>query len=103
MYWRDVVTLEAVTHGADEEGYPKETVVTTEAFADVTSTKRSEFYAAKQIGITLALTVKLRAADYDGQERLVWNGKRYKVERAYTEAREIYELNCSEFREVVKA
>ena len=27
------------------------------------------------------------------------NGKRYKVERAYTEAREMYELNCSEYRE----
>lgn len=99
MYWRDVVTLEAVTHGTDAEGYPKEEVAATEVFADVQSTKRSEFYAAKQIGINLAITVKLRAADYDGQERLVWNGKRYKVERAYTEAREMYELNCSEFKE----
>lgn len=99
MYWRDVVTLEAVTPGTDAEGYPQETVKTTDVFADVQSTKRSEFYAAKQIGINLAITVKLRAADYDGQERLVWNGKRYKVERAYTEAREMYELNCSEFKE----
>lgn len=99
MYWRDVVTLEAVQNGTDADGYPEETVVETEVFADVQSTKRSEFYAAKQIGIDLAITVKLRAADYDGQERLVWNGKRYKVERAYTEAREMYELNCSEYRE----
>lgn len=102
MYWRDVVTLEAVTTGADGEGYPRETVEKTDVFADVTSTKRSEFYAAKQIGVTLAITVKLRYADYNGQERLVWNGKRYKVERAYTEAREMFELNCSEYREVVK-
>ena len=28
-----------------------------------------------------------------------YEGKEYKVERAYTEAREYYELNCSEFRE----
>ena len=97
MYWRDTVTLEAVTHGADEEGYPKETVETTEIFADVQSVRRSEFYAAKQIGVTLAIAVKLR-----GQERLVWNGKRYKVERAYTEAREMYELECSEFKEAEK-
>lgn len=101
MYWRDVITLEAVEHGTDGEGYPKETVTATECFADVQSARRSEFYKAKQIGIDLAITVKLRAGDYDGQERLVWNGKRYKVERAYTEAREMYELNCSEFREVV--
>ena len=95
MYWRDVVTLKAVTEGRDADGFPKETIV----FADVSSTKRSEFYAARQAGISLALTVKLRAADYDGQERLSYEGKEYKVERAYTEAREYYELNCSEFRE----
>lgn len=99
MYWRDVVTLEAVTHGTDTEGYPAETVVSTEVFADVQSVKRSEFYAAKQIGVDLAITVKLRASDYDDQERLVWNGKRYKVERAYTEAREMYELECSKYKE----
>ena len=93
MYWRDVVTLKAVTEGRDADGFPKE------AITDVSSTKRSEFYAARQAGISLALTVKLRAADYDGQERLSYEGKEYKVERAYTEAREYYELNCSEFRE----
>ena len=94
MYWRDVVTLKAVTEGRDADGFPKETITETTVFADVSSTKRSEFYAARQ-----ALTVKLRAADYDGQERLSYEGKEYKVERAYTEAREYYELNCSEFRE----
>lgn len=99
MYWRDVITLEAVQHGTDGEGYPTETVKATQVFADVQSARRSEFYAAKQIGVSLAITVKLRAAEYDGQERLVWNGKRYKVERAYTQAREMYELNCSEYRE----
>ena len=46
MYWRDVVTLRAVTDGKDADGYPKEVVKDTEVFADVTSTKRSEFYAA---------------------------------------------------------
>lgn len=100
MYWRDTITLEAVTVGNDGEGYPTETVEETTVFADVKSAKRSEFYSAKNIGVDLAITVKLRAADYGGQERLVWNGKRYKVERAYTEAREYYELNCSEYREV---
>ena len=89
----------AVTEGRDADGYPKEKITETTVFADVSSTKRSEFYAARQAGISLALTVKLRAADYNGQERLSFEGKEYKVERAYTEAREYYELNCSEFRE----
>lgn len=88
MYWRDVVTLKAVTEGRDADGFPKEAITETTVFADVSSTKRSEFYAARQAGISLALTVKLRAADYDGQERLSYEGKEYKVERAYTEVRE---------------
>ena len=98
MYWRDVVTLRAVTDGKDADGYPKEVVKDTEVFADVTSTKRSEFYAAKQSGIDLAITVKVQACDYAGQERLLFDGTEYKVERAYTERREYYELNCSVFR-----
>ena len=79
MYWRDVVTLKAVTEGRDADGFPKEAITETTVFADVSSTKRSEFYAARQAGISLALTVKLRAADYDGQERLSYEGKEYKV------------------------
>ena len=58
MYWRDVVTLKAVTEGRDADGFPKEAITETTVFADVSSTKRSEFYAARQAGISLALTVK---------------------------------------------
>lgn len=100
MLWRDTITLKAISHTTDADGYDVETEVETTVYADVTSSKRSEFYAAKQTGVDLAITVHLRAVDYNGQERLVWNGKEYKVERAYTEAREIYELNCSEYKGV---
>ncbi len=44
--------------GRDADGYPKEKITETTVFADVSSTKRSEFYAARQAGISLALTVK---------------------------------------------
>lgn len=68
-----------------------------------TQTAEEAIADAGAVRLDLAITVKLRAADYGGQERLVWNGKRYKVERAYTEAREMYELNCSEYREAAEA
>ena len=102
MYWRDVVTLEAVTDGIDKDGYPAEEITETTVFADVTSVKRSEYYAAKQAEISLAITVKLRAVDYGGQERISYDGKKYRVERAYTAEREYVELNCSEYREPTK-
>lgn len=102
MYWRDEVTLEAVKHVTGPQGYHMDDVQTTTVFADVQNVKRSEFYAARQIGVNLSITATLRAADYADQERLVWNGKRYKVERVYSQGGENVELNCSDFKEVVE-
>ena len=99
MYWRDIVTLKAVQTGTDADGYPTEEVTETRVFADVSSVKRTEFYAAKQIGIDLAITVKVRYGDYSKQQRLLFDGTEYAVERAYTTAREFYTLECSEFKE----
>lgn len=98
MYWRDIVTLKAVQTGTDADGYPTEEVTETRVFADVSSVKRTEFYAAKQIGIDLAITVKVRYGDYGKQQRLLFDGTEYAVERAYTTAREFYTLECSEFK-----
>ena len=75
MYWRDVVILRAVVTDTDADGYPAEVVKETRVFADVQSVKRTEFYAAKQIGIDLAITVKVRYGDYGNQERLLFSGK----------------------------
>lgn len=98
MYWRDIVTLKAVQTGTDADGYPTEEATETRVFADVSSVKRTEFYAAKQIGIDLAITVKVRYGDYSKQQRLLFDGTEYAVERAYTTAREFYTLECSEFK-----
>ena len=87
------------SHGHGRGRIPAEVVKETRVFADVQSVKRTEFYAAKQIGIDLAITVKVRYGDYGNQERLLFSGKEYKVERAYTDAREFYTLECSEFKE----
>ena len=81
MYWRDVVILRAVVTDTDADGYPAEVVKETRVFID------------------LAITVKVRYGDYSNQERLLFSGKEYKVERAYTDAREFYTLECSEFKE----
>ena len=98
MYWRDIVTLKAVQTGTDADGYPTEEATETRVFADVSSVKRTEFYAAKQIGIDLAITVKVRYGDYSKQQRLLFDGTEYAVERAYKTAREFYTLECSEFK-----
>ena len=96
MYWRDVATLVDITKESDDDGYKKELEVRTEVFVDVQSAKRSEFYAARQSGTKIALIFLVRAADYNGEERIEYDGKHYTVVRAYTKAGEIYELNCTE-------
>lgn len=98
MYWRDIVTLRAVQTGTDADGYPTEEVTETHVFADVSSVKRTEFYAAKKVGIDLAITVKVRYGDYSKQQRLTFDGTEYTVERAYTTAREFYTLECSVYK-----
>ena len=45
------------------------------------------------------MCIRDRYGDYGNQERLLFSGKEYKVERAYTDAREFYTLECSEFKE----
>lgn len=96
MYWRDKATLVAITKEPDDDGYKTEQETRTEIFVDTQSVKRSEFYAARQSGIKIDLVFLVRAADYNAEERVEYNGKPYKVVRAYTKAGEIYELNCSE-------
>lgn len=98
MLYRDTVELIAVTPGQDAEGYPESVETSTEVFADVSSVKRSEFYAGRQSGMELAVAFTLAACDYDGQQLVVYDGTRYRVERAYTRDGERMELNCSEDR-----
>lgn len=96
MYWRDKATLIAVTTTKDADGYTTEHETRSSVFVDVQSVKRSEFYTAHQAGIKIAIVFLVRAADLGNAERVEYGGKSYKIERAYTKAGEIYELNCSE-------
>ena len=102
MLYRDTVDLIAVVTGYDAEGYPVDTETSTEVFADVASVKRSEFYAGRQAGTELIAAFTVAACDYDGQQVVVYDGARYRVERAYTRDGERMELNCSEDRSVPK-
>lgn len=98
MLFRDVADLIAVERGEDADGYDVETETRTEVFVDVRSVKRSEFYRSLQAGRKLDIAFLLRACDYDGQERVGYGGKVYRVVRDYSEDGETVELNCSEDR-----
>lgn len=97
MYWKHVATLVKVKLAEDEEGYKNRTETRREVFVNKKSATRSEFYTAKQAGDKIALVLEVKAADYQGEERVEFGGKPYEVVRAYTHPNgEKVELNLKE-------
>jgi len=100
--YQDLVRLITVRDVPTGGGYSKEVLSYREVFANIKSVGRSEFYAARQSDVELAMTVEMRTWDYEGERRLEHGGKLYTVERQYTKDGEMLQLNCSEFRGGVK-
>lgn len=97
MYWKDVAILVKVELTEDGEGYKSRTETRREVFTNKKSATRSEFYTAKQAGDKIALVLEVKAADYQGEERVEFGGKPYEVVRAYTHPNgEKVELNLKE-------
>lgn len=101
MRWTEI-TLLAVSNldtappAQDADGYPIADERGTPVFAEVGEVKRLEFYEALRTGMRLACMFRVRVPDYAGQPLVEHEGKRYKVERAYSKDGEWMELSCSE-------
>ncbi len=104
MYWKDVANLVKVELTEDEEGYKSHTEARREVFVNKKSATRSEFYTAKQAGDKIVLVLEVKAADYQGEERVEFDRKPYEVVRAYTPPNgEKVELNLKEAPVAAKA
>ena len=102
MHWSDKIVLVKFKHEPDRDGYRKATEVSRrEVFSDVLSTARSEFYAAMQVGVSIAQVFKIRAVDYDNERIVEYKHPGasevtvYEIKRGYTSGSEFYILNCS--------
>lgn len=65
--------------GAFVPGEPEEMQI----FGTVSSVSRAEWYSAGQVGLTPEITFTTNAANYDGQNLAVYNGKTYSIYRTY--------------------
>lgn len=101
MMYKEEIVLASVSAGRDKDGFSKVAVQITEAFADVESVKRSEFYEALRSGIAMDITFKVRSVDYDRQKYVMWEGVWYRVVRDYREE-DWTELNCEEIKSLEK-
>lgn len=101
MMCKDEVTLASVSTKRNKNGYPEAMVQMTEIFADVQSARRQEFYEALRSGQELAISCKVRSADYARQKYVKIDGIWHKVVRAYT-VEDWTELNCTEVKALEK-
>lgn len=82
--WSDVVDLIAVTEGTDASGFPANVeVVRNELFVNKKDVRSAEFYQAAAQGVRLETMFEVRSEDYQGEEYLNYEGKRYSIERTY--------------------
>ncbi len=92
--WSDVVDLIAVTEGTDASGFPSPVeVVRGSQFVNKKDVRSAEFYQAAAQGIQLETMFEMRSEDYQGEEYLTYESKRYSIERTYDRG-EVVELVC---------
>ena len=93
--WSEVVNLIGLVEGTDEMGWPiEEEVERTNIFANKKSVRSNEYYLAKQGGVELQHMFEIRSIDYQGEEKLRYNGEVFEIERTYDKG-EVIELVCS--------
>jgi len=64
-------------------------------YVDVSSVRQSEFYQAQIAGFKPELTIIIRNFEYKGEERLLFNNKKYRVLRTYDKKDGTIELTCA--------
>lgn len=94
--WGDIVDLIKETNGTDEEGYPA--IVEMERkgiFANRKSIRSAEFYQASSVGYALEAMFIIRSEEYEDEELLRYNDKKFSIIRTYDKG-EFIELICAD-------
>ncbi|MGZ0131887.1 phage head closure protein [Priestia megaterium] len=99
MRFSDVIELVVINKTEqDENGYEKPVGPDdkTEVFANKKSVRSSEFYLAAQTGEALEVMFEIRSIDYNSQDYIDYESKRYEVVRTYDRG-EIVEVICKAY------
>ena len=94
MMWRDMVELITIQKVDDGAGGYTETETSRQVFANKKSIRQSEFYQAHMAGLNPELMFEIRSIEYQGEEKILYNGDAYRVIRTYSSSDEITELVC---------
>lgn len=94
MMWRDVIELIQIVQMGDGAGGIVETEIPRQVFANKKSIRQSEFYQAHMAGLNPELMFEVRSVEYQGEEKLSYNGVTYRIVRIYSKNDEMIELIC---------
>jgi len=92
--WRDVISLVTITYTESDIGDIVETRTDRQVYANKKSIRQSEFYQAQANGLRPEAMFEMRSIDYQGEQKLIHDGKEYNVIRTYSKNGEILELVC---------
>lgn len=82
MYWKNRIELGKEI--VDDSGFEAtSTFLYTFAFANKISIKQQEHYNANQLGLKPEVAFEVREETYQGQTRVKYNGKEYKLIRTF--------------------
>ena len=79
----DVIQLVSVTTARNNYGVYEKTETTAQVFCKVESVSAQEFFEAGRNGLNPEYRFTMFAADYNGEETVVYNSKRYGIYRTY--------------------
>ena len=96
MYFAEIITLRSVSTTYDGNGYPVESYIYTEIYAEVKSVTRSEMTLANARGREATKIFVVRSEDWDGQTKVIHGLKTYDIIRDYDKGKGTVELVCSD-------
>lgn len=88
------IQLIGLVEKLDDEGF--ETIVEkpkAPILANRLSVRSSEYWQAKQSGIQLSYVFEIHTFEYEGEEKMLYEGEEYRIERTY-EKGDYIELVC---------
>ena len=94
MFFREIVDLIAITRTQDSYGASVEAETLKQVFADKKSIRQSEFYQAMNIGFRPEIMFVIREIDYNDEDELQYNSKKYDIIRTHSTDGELIELIC---------
>jgi len=82
MEYQEIIYLVSKVQEEDEIGnIQTSSFQLTKRYAKRQSVRTNEFYSAVETGLTPSVEFVMKRLDYDGQDELNWNNKRYSVIR----------------------